>query len=403
MNQHKPRLLLYCQHSLGMGHWVRAMTLANALSSEFRVTFLNGGRVPDHQSTNVDLDMLNMPPLGMNEDHQLYSQDPRYSVKEALTARKQLILDEYAMLKPKVVLIELFPFGRKKLAGELLPLLKAARQDSQSRPLVLCSLRDIMVNARKDQSRHDERARWITDRYFDGLLVHADPRFARLEDSFQPRHPLKTPLLYTGFVGPARITGANKPQRRGVLVSAGGGMVGTPLFRAAIQAHTVNWASERLPMTIVAGPFLPEADWQVLTAQAQGLEGLTVLRSVPAMQPLLDAHSISVSQCGYNTVMDILESRMPALVVPFVRGQEDEQIQRAQKLAQLGLVKVLNPTELTGQHLAEQIMQLRDFSPNPAGLDLAGADNTLRLIQELLISKQDSHNELLPQEYAHAC
>jgi predicted glycosyltransferase len=112
---------------------------------------------------------------------------------------------------------------------------------------------------------------------------------------------------------------------------------------------------------------------------------------------------MSVSQCGYNTVMDILESRMPALVVPFVRGQEDEQSQRAQKLAQLGLVKVLNPTELTGQHLAEQIMQLRDFSPNPAGLDLAGADNTLRLIHELFIRKQDSHNELLPQEYAHAC
>ncbi len=403
MNQHKPRLLLYCQHSLGMGHWVRAMTLANALSREFRVTFLNGGRAPDHQAAVANLDMLNLPPLGMGEDHQLYSQDERYSVKEALAARKQLILDEYAMLKPKVILIELFPFGRKKLAGELLPLLKTARRDKQARPLVLCSLRDIMVNARKDQSRHDERARWITDRYFDGLLVHADPRFARLEDSFQPRHPLKTPLLYTGFVGPAHITAANKPQRRGVLVSAGGGMVGAPLFRAAIQAHTVNWASERLPMTIVAGPFLPEADWQVLTAQAQGLEGLTVLRSVPAMQPLLDAHSMSVSQCGYNTVMDILESRMPALVVPFVRGQEDEQSQRAQKLAQLGLVKVLNPTELTGQHLAEQIMQLRDFSPNPAGLDLAGADNTLRLIHELFIRKQDSHNELLPQEYAHAC
>ena len=369
----------------------------------FRLTFLNGGRAPDHQAAVANLDMLNLPPLGMGEDHQLYSQDERYSVKEALATRKQLILDEYAMLKPKVVLIELFPFGRKKLAGELLPLLKAARQDSQSRPLVLCSLRDIMVNARKDQSRHDERARWITDRYFDGLLVHADPNFARLEDSFRPRHPLKTPLLYTGFVGPRRTTPTIKPSRRGVLVSAGGGMVGAPLFQAALKAHVINWAKERLPMTIVAGPFLPEADWQSLAAQAQGLDGLTLVHSVAAMQPLLDMHSLSVSQCGYNTVMDILESRMPALVVPFVRGQEDEQSQRAQKLAQLGLVKVLNPTELTGQHLAEQIMQLRDFSPNPAGLDLAGADNTLRLIQELLISVQDSHNELLPQEYAHAC
>ncbi|WP_082880031.1 glycosyltransferase family protein [Methylomonas methanica] len=403
MNEHKPRLLLYCQHSLGMGHWVRAMTLANALSREFRVTFLNGGRAPDHQSAVTELDMLNLPPLGMGEDHQLYSQDDRYSVKESLAMRRQLILDTYALLRPEVVLIELFPFGRKKLAGELLPLLKTARRDTQARPLVLCSLRDIMVNARKDQSRHDERARWITDRYFDGLLVHADPRFARLEDSFRPRHPLKTPLLYTGFVAPGRIPAAIKLPRRGVLVSAGGGMVGAPLFQAAVQAHAINWAVEKLPMTIVAGPFLPEADWQELSIQAKGMEGLTVLRSVPAMQPLLEAHSVSVSQCGYNTVMDILESGTPALAVPFVRGQEDEQMQRAQKLAQLGLVKVLNPAELSGQRLAEQILQLRDFLPNPAGLDLAGVDHTVRLIQELLANKHNANSESLPKEYAHAC
>lgn len=403
MNQHKPRLLLYCQHSLGMGHWVRAMTLANALSREFRVTFLNGGRAPDHQAAVTDLDMLNLPPLGMGEDHQLYSQDKRYNVKEALAMRRQLILDTYALLRPEVVLIELFPFGRKKLASELLPLLKAARRDKYARPLVLCSLRDIMVNARKDQSRHDERARWITDRYFDGLLVHADPRFARLEDSFKPRHPLKTPLLYTGFVGPRRIPTAIKPPRLGVLVSAGGGMVGASLFQAAVQAHAINWASERLPMTIVAGPFLPDPDWQELSAQAQGLEGLTLLRSVPAMQPLLEAHSLSVSQCGYNTAMDIIESRTLALVVPFVRGQEDEQIQRAQKLAELGLVKMLNPTELTGQRLAERILQLRDFSPNPTGLDLAGADNTVHLIKQLLSNKQDARQDRLQQEYVHAC
>ncbi|WP_445369652.1 glycosyltransferase family protein [Methylomonas sp. BW4-1] len=403
MNHYKPRLLLYCQHSLGMGHWVRAMTLANALSREFWVTFLNGGRVPDHQATAGDLDMLNLPPLGMGEDHQLYSQDDRYSVKEALAMRRQLILDTYTLLRPEVVLIELFPFGRKKLAGELLPLLKAAHRDTQARPLVLCSLRDIMVNARKDQSRHDERARWITDRYFDGLLVHADPRFARLEDSFKPRHPLQTPLLYTGFVAPGRVPGAIKPPRRGVLVSAGGGMVGAPLFQAALQAHAINWAKEKLPMTIVAGPFLPEADWQDLVAQSKGMAGLTLRHSVPAMQPLLEAHSLSVSQCGYNTVMDILESRTPALVVPFVRGQEDEQIQRAQKLAELGLVEMLNPTELTGQRLAERIRQLRDFSPNPSGLNLAGADNTVRLIQELLAGKNNLIAKSQPKEAAHAC
>lgn len=387
MNKQNPRLFLYCQHSLGMGHWVRSMTLASALSKSFEVTFVNGGRAPDHRVPAHNLDMLNLPPLGMNEDHQLYSQDERYEVKEALSLRRQLLVESYDTLRPEIILIELFPFGRKKLAGELLALLKAARQNHNKKPLILCSLRDIMVNARKDQARHDERARWLTDRYFDGVLVHADPQFARLEDTFHPRHPLRTSIHYTGFVTPGQPSIKPSRQHARILVSAGGGMVGAPLFKAALQAHQLTWPTAKLPMTIVAGPFLPEADWQELSAHAALLEGLTLLRSVPALQPLLETHSLSVSQCGYNTVMDILESGISALVVPFVRGQEDEQNQRAGKLRALGLLKVMDHTELNGIRLASEILALREFLPNQVGLDLSGANKTVAIIAQLFQSK----------------
>lgn len=387
MNQQKPRLLLYCQHSLGMGHWVRAMTLANALSQAFDVTFLNGGRAPGHTQFNQELRVLNLPPLGMGEDHLLYSQSDNYSVAEALSLRRDIILQTFHALKPDVVLIELFPFGRKKLAGELLPLLKAARRQKTYKPLVLCSLRDIMVNARKDQIRHDERARWLSDRYFDGILVHADPRFARLEDSFKPKNQLKTPVIYTGFVAPQGPQATQSPERKGILVSAGGGMVGAPLFRAALEAHRLTWPTRRLPMTVVAGPFLPEADWRYLQAEADNQAGLTLLRSVPAMKPLLQTHQYSISQCGYNTVMDILGAGTVSLVVPFMRGQEDEQRQRANKLQSLGLVKVLDPALLDADSFAEAIAGLQQFRPNPSGLDLSGAQTTVDRIFQLMASQ----------------
>lgn len=405
MNQQKPRVLLYCQHSLGMGHWVRATTLANALSQAFDITFLNGGRAPDHAQFNKDLRVLDLPPLGMGEDHQLYSQSDEYSVAEALNARRELILEAFHTLRPDVVLIELFPFGRKKLAGELLPLLKAARRQTTDKPLVLCSLRDIMVNARKDQIRHDERARWLSDRYFDGILVHADPRFARLEDSFKPKHPLKTPITYTGFVAPQGRQATQNAERNGVLVSAGGGMVGAPLFRAAIEAHRRSWATTRLPMTVVAGPFLPEADWRYLQVLADNQDGLTLLRSVPAMKPLLQTHQYSVSQCGYNTVMDILEAGAVSLVVPFIRGQEDEQRQRAAKLEALGLVKVMDPALLDADCLAQAIAGLQQFRPNPSGLDLSGAQTTVDQICELIARQTSPANTFQPslqtEAYAH--
>lgn len=386
MMQNKPVLLFYCQHSLGMGHLVRALTLTETLAERFTVIFLNGGRFPDNTIPPKSIEMINLPPLGMSEDNQLYSQDDRYSLAEAHALRRQMILTTFSHYQPQVIFIELFPFGRKKFAGELLPLLKAAKR-CDNKPIVLCSLRDIMVNARKDQVRHDNRARWLVDRYFDGVLVHSDPKFASLEESFQPSRPLNKPVHYTGFVLPRGEARQLNIRQRQLVVSAGGGMVGAPLFQVAIEAQAILWDKLKLPMTMVAGPFLPEADWLELQEQANNLPGLTLHRSVPNMTDLLASHSISVSQCGYNTVMDILKSGIAALVVPFAQGQEDEQTNRAKRLSQLGLLRTVAAESLDVDRFVTEVEQLLQFTPNSAALDVDGATHSANLIYGLLTAK----------------
>ena len=133
---YKPVLFFYCQHSLGMGHLVRALTLAEALAERFAVVFLNGGRFPENTPPLQSIEVINLPPLGMSEDNQLYSQDSQYSLVEAHALRRQMILTTFNEYQPQVIFIELFPFGRKKFAGELLPLLKAAQRCGKNRPLV---------------------------------------------------------------------------------------------------------------------------------------------------------------------------------------------------------------------------------------------------------------------------
>ncbi len=46
----------------------------------------------------------------------------------------------------------------------------------------------------------------------------------------------------------------------------------------------------------------------------------------------------SISQCGYNTALDLVVSEVPALVVPYGTVTENEQRHRAQRLAALGAV-----------------------------------------------------------------
>jgi predicted glycosyltransferase len=382
MQNIKPTLLFYCQHSIGMGHLTRSFALAHALAEDFAVVFLNGGPFPPSLRAPDGVTVIDLPPLGMVDGHNLISRDTRFNVEEAKNIRRDLVLQTVATFDPQVVLIELFPFGRKKFAFELLPLLKAARR-RQSRPLVMTSVRDILVNSRPDRQHHDDRARWISDRYFDAVLVHSDPLFARLEESFSPRQPLRIPVFHTGFVLPERKQPVAAERHRHILVSAGGGMAGYPLFWAALEAHDILWRQHKIPMRLIAGPFLPEDQWQELVSAMEGRPWLTVTRSVPDLCLEMRQAAVSVSQCGYNTSMDILSSRVPAVVVPYAEGREDEQLNRAERLADLGALRLLPPQHLNAAALAQSMRECLDFQPNSCRLDLNGAANTAELIQRL--------------------
>ena len=179
-------------------------------------------------------------------------------------------------------------------------------------------------------------------------------------------------MFYTGFVVPGTARPVGPRRTRRLIVSAGGGLAGGPLFRAAVEAHAILWRRERLRTTVVAGPFLPEADWRPLRRAAREVAGLELRRSVPNLgERLLDA-AASVSQCGYNTALDIVCARVPALVMPCSELGRDEQWVRARRLERLGAVRVLEPERLDG------------FRPSPVALDLGGAPRTVALLDEML-------------------
>src|SRR5262245_23808098 len=266
----KPALLFYCQHSLGMGHLIRSLAVAEALTASFRVVLLSGGPLPVGMRLPEDVEIVALPPLGLAPgSHDVISRDRETSV-DVVRRRRQMILEAFDAALPHVVIVELFPFGRKKFADEIVPLLDRARSAAGPRRLILCSVRDILVSRRPDQPAHDDRVSQLANHYFDAVLVHADPALARLEDSFRPRSPLRIPVHYTGLVAAGDVVGegsepAPVPERgRPIVVSAGGGLVGEPLLRAAVEAHAMIWPSAAIPMKIISGPFIPERAWQSL-------------------------------------------------------------------------------------------------------------------------------------------
>jgi len=376
----RPSLVFYCQHSLGLGHLARSWALADALSSGFRVTLWCGGPLPDHVTPPTSCDVVRLPPIVSDESGRLVSVDSRESVEALLDRRRDILLRRFATERPDAVVVELFPFGRRKFAREVVPLLEAARAASP-KPIVACSVRDILVDRGDAQPEHDERARDLADRYFDAVLVHGDPAFARFDEFFRPSAPMRTSVHYTGFVASRpRTPAANR--RHGILVSGGGGRFAAQLFTAAIDAHSL--LKQPLPMTIVAGPLCDESTWQRLCVASQRHPLIRLCRSVTDLCGEMSASQLSISQCGYNTTLDVIQARVPALVVPFAARNETEQTDRARRLAALGVLRVLSADCLNPATLAAAVEETREFRPASVSLDMNGGAHTTRLLKELI-------------------
>ena len=160
-------------------------------------------------------------------------------------------------------------------------------------------------------------------------------------------------------------------------------MVGGPLFRVAAAAHR-RWHEESgLTTTVLAGPFAPEPVWSWLQDQAARLDGFEAVRYLPDLRAEMARSAVTVSQCGYNTTMDILRARVPAVVVPYADGGEDEQRQRAERLDRLGVLRNVPADGLDAERLADAVIAAAASTPARVTLDLDGRDATARIIAEL--------------------
>jgi predicted glycosyltransferase len=380
----KPVLLYYCPHTDGMCGLVRAFTIANRLTHRFRVVIINGGPLPPGTSTPETIDLVQLPPLRAEVDGSGLGVDQPAAMQSEIAARREMILEKNKQFEPRVIMLETFPFGSPDLSDELLPLIETVGHRSIARPLIICSVIDILPGNRRGKARYDDRTAALLNKYFDTVIVHSDPVFARIEEFYQPRNVLTTPVYHSGFVVRDRNPLPQSDQReKRILVSAGSGIVGETLFRAAAEAHRLIWDVDQLPMTIVAGPCLPEQEWDNLEKIARDLPGLDLKRSVPDLGAEMAKVRWVVSHCGYNAAVDVMATSVSALLVPGGKNQGSDQTDRLQRMSHWRAARTLMARHLNGATLANSIYQLINFKPAATDFNLDGAEITANIIYDL--------------------
>ena len=390
----RPRVLVYAQHLSGVGHYVRAYEISRALTSRFEVHWIEGGRPVLHRSCE-SIEVIGIPRITRGSDGELQAMLTDKSLNVVMTERRRILLEAIERLRPDVFLVEYFPFSKWQLAPELLPVIRAVRRQGG---MVLCSIRDIVRQTRFEsvdaEAYTAKVVNWLRQN-FDAVLVHSDPDLIRLESSFGGFESIPIPVIYTGIVSePLGACPESTFQMREIicqgrpyaLVSAGGSSGGRPLITAAIEAWRDPAVAAGRLLVICSDLSMNAADLLLGGSVVSDNDLLQQIRLLPFRADFLhwlDAADLSISQAGYNTVANLLETCCQAVVIPHP-GMSD-QAPRAACMAQRQLLQhVKSITESAS--LANAIQSAGSTKRIFHSLRLNGAAQTCRTIEALFES-----------------
>jgi predicted glycosyltransferase len=373
------RILIAVTHLLGVGHLTRAVALARTFARAGHETTLVSGGMPAPLVRSDGLRFVQLPPLrtmGTNFTT-LLDESGQPVTPSRLEGRREMLTGLIEELRPDVVLTELFPFGRRALAGEFMALVQHAKA-MRPETLVLSSIRDILVAPAKPERVAGSHQ--ILRAFYDAVLVHGDPDLVPIDASWPVNPELRALLRYTGYVDEGTATAGPPPNVEDeIIVSGGGSAASLPLYRAAVAAAAlVTGKSWR----ILVGMGVAETDFAHLRQAAPS--HVILERARPDFRELLAGAALSVSQAGYNTVIDVLRTGVRAVFVPFEQGNESEQRLRAERLAALGLADIISEADLSPGVLADRVrIGLRRPPPRPPTIGLDGAERSVAMVEEL--------------------
>ena len=135
---------------------------------------------------------------------------------------------------------------------------------------------------------------------------------------------------------------------------------------------------------LLVGANVPAADRAALAEAADA--GIIVEPARGDFASLLRNAALSISQAGYNTVVETLCHADRAVLVPFGTARETEQADRARVLVERGMVAAVAPDALNSETLAAAIGRawsgpsIRSFPP----VDARGGPATVAALRQMV-------------------
>lgn len=383
------RVLIYSHDSFGLGHLRRCRAIAHALVEQhpdMSVLILSGSPIIGSFDFRNRVDFVRIPGVIKLRNGEYTSHSLHLHVEETLALRASIIRHTAETFQPDLFIVDKEPLGLRGEVRETLEMLK-----DHGVPAVL-GLRDVMDDpsllAREWKRKNAMPA--LRDLY-DEVWVYGLPQICNPLEEIELPQSVHHKTVYTGYLrrgseGVTRQATESIIEGPYLLVTPGGGGDGESMVDWVLRAYELGEPMVHRAL-IVLGPFMPSDVQASFLERVQNLANVEAITFDPGIETLFEQAAGIVAMGGYNTFCEILSFDKPALIVPRCVPRR-EQLIRAQRADELGLVKCLSPdqiddTQLMATALRHLPQQQRPSEVVVPGL-LDGLDNVNRLADRMM-------------------
>ena len=370
------RIALYSHDSYGLGHLRRSLRLAESILEAkipAEMLLVSGSPRAHFYSVPEGLKVVSIPSVTKNSEGKYVSRQEGLSLNETVQRRKRMIRDAVLEFEPDLFIVDHSPTG---LRGELLPLLADLRHRGKTE--IALGMRDVLDEPSHvvETWKRDGTYR-LLDELYDHLWVYGCREVFPIDQLYRIPEKAAKKMTYLGYLNRFREDAAPSgidlslsfpdPSKAHLVCLVGGGGDGYPLARTFLQ--TLAMRPDRWNGTLVTGPFLSREKRNRLASRYGHLRNVQMIRFTSHIEDLLRSASLLVTMGGYNSVMEAMAFRKPAVVVPRVFPRKEQWL-RATSFERLGLLRCLDPDDLHPESLADAV---RDSLSEPLPPDLEGA------------------------------
>ncbi len=379
------RLLIYSHDSFGLGHLRRCRTIAHHLVQRYRqlsVLILTGSPIIGRFDFKARVDFVRIPGVIKLRNGDYTSLKLHLDLEHTLAMRSSIIQHTAEVFDPHLLLVDKEPLGLRGEVSETLKVLK-----SRGTRLVL-GLRDVMDEPASllREWRRKQVFPALHDLY-DEIWVYGLPAIFDPLTELPGMAALADKVQFTGYLRretpavPPDTSEQGLPDRPYILVTPGGGGDGEALIDWVLRAYESD-PTIPYPALMVFGPFMHLERRLEFERRVAKLDQVHALTFEARFERLLERAAGVVAMGGYNTFCEILSFGRPALLVPRTKPRR-EQLLRAERAAQLGLVRMLGDDGVrdAGQ-MAAELKRLPDW-PMPGRPEIGQFMGGLDRIAEL--------------------